>query len=91
MSSCVLLSWTGVRCGADPELRPSMEWVLDELSGLCQAEEERVQQLLEEELPVQERDRLRGHTQTLRELREMMQRLEVQQNVGGAERLAGEE
>ena len=68
-----------------------MDWVLEVLTGLCESEEGRLQRQLEEEASPQERDRLQGYTQPLCELREMIQRLEVQQNALGAGRWRSDE
>ena len=60
------------RPSADPEDRPGVDWVLKELSALREAEEERVEQQLTKGMPPRERERLRGHSQTLQELRAMV-------------------
>lgn len=78
---------------ADPEERPAVDQVLGALTGLCEAEEERQQESLEEPgVPPQERERARSFSQNFSEIRMMLQRLEVRMGgAAGPERLENEE
>ena len=82
---CVSHPVTCCASSADPADRPTMDWVLEALSGLCEVEEGRLQERLREpDLPSEEQERARSGSRKLSEILLLLRMMRVEQGAGAA-------